>query len=122
MYFHSENFVTQNNHSEVQYDLNNYVQERGDNSHEIPEYIVHSTKGSDASIYTQGQVYGKPVSILIDRQTDVTIFSSSFMANACQEQNLWIKPMKAKLISATGDTISLQRQCEIPINFCEILL
>ena len=121
-YSHSENFVTQNNHSDVQHYLDNNVQEKGDNSHEIPEYIVHSTKGTEASMFIKGQVYGKPVSILVDRKTDVTIFSSDFMANVCKEQNLWIKPVKAKLISATGNTIPLQGQCEIPINFCETSL
>ena len=85
MYSNSENFVTQNNHSDVQHYLDNNVQEKGDNSHEIPEYIVHSTKGTDASMFIQGQVYGKPVSILIDRKTDVTIFSSSIMTNVCNE-------------------------------------
>ena len=80
------------------------------------EIIVFNMCARDSGIFVQASIHGKALSLLIDSGADVTILGTKFVQSLDSGKIPKMEEKELRLVSATGDPIPFQGECEMPIK------
>lgn len=78
-------------------------------------------RGDNDGIYVQGLIENIEANMLVDTGASVTIVSTKFFESLMETDQLpQIAPISVKLVSASGDEISVRGQCNMKLSFKDI--